>query len=128
MSRSLLSDIASTTLSKSLDAASLRQRTIANNIANVQTPGYKRKYVQFEEQLKAAINSGSKHKVRETLSRLTPSEQLDTASPCKPDGNNVNIDAEIADLAKVSLKYRAASVLLEGKIAMLRAAITEGKR
>jgi flagellar basal-body rod protein FlgB len=122
------SDITSTALSKTLDAASTRQRTIANNIANVETPGYKRRYVQFEEQLKAALQEGGKDNVRRAMSRLTPSEQTDATSPGKPDGNNVNIDAEIADLVKVGLKHRAATVLLEGKIAMLRAAISEGKK
>lgn len=128
MAGDFFSDIASTALSKTLDAASARQRTIANNIANVETPGYKRRYVQFEEQLQAALQEKGNEKVRRALSNLAPTEQTDAITPGRPDGNNVNIDAEIANLAKVGLKHRAATVLLEGKIAMLRAAISEGKK
>jgi flagellar basal-body rod protein FlgB len=122
------SDITSTALSKTLDAASARQRTIANNIANVETPGYKRRYVQFEEELKAALQGGGRDRVRRAVSNLTSTELTDAISPSRSDGNNVNIDAEMADLAKVGLKHRAAATLLEGKISMLRAAISEGKK
>ena len=128
MSSGFFTDIASTVLSKTLDAAATRQKSIAANIANVETPGYKRSYVSFEQELQAILSRPNKHDVREGLRDLSPQTLIDTFSPSKPDGNNVNIDAEIADLARTALKYRAAAVLLEGKGAMLRAAITEGKR
>lgn len=128
MASEFFTDIASTVLSKTLDAASARQKTIANNIANVETPGFKRGYVSFEEELKRVIDMKSGQAVREGLRNLTPLSQIDSASPSKPDGNNVSIDAEISDLAKTSLKYKAATTLLELKGAMLRAAVTEGKR
>lgn len=128
MSSGFFTDIASTVLSKTLDAAAARQKSIANNIANVETPGYKRSYVSFEEELRNILSQPTKHGVREGLRDLSPQMLTDTVSPSKPDGNNVDIDAEIADLAKTALKHRAATVLLEGKIAMLRAAISEGKK
>lgn len=121
-------DIASTVLSKTLDTASARQKTIANNIANVETPGYKRSYVSFEEELQRVLDQKSGLAVREGLRNLTPTTQVDTISPSRADGNNVSIDVEISDMAKTSLKYKAATTLLEGKMGMLRAAITEGKR
>ena len=128
MASEFFTDIASTVLSKTLDAASTRQKAIANNIANVETPGYKRSYVTFEDELRRIISLKSGHAQRAAVKTLTPNTLVDTFSPSKPDGNNVNIDAEIAELAKTSLKHKAASVLLEGKIGMLRAAISEGKR
>jgi flagellar basal-body rod protein FlgB len=120
-------DIAATVLSKSLDAQAARQKVIANNIANVETPGYKRQYVSFEEELRLVLERKNGHDVREGLGSLAPSVLMDSVSPSRPDGNNVNIDAEIADLAKASLKYKAAATLLEDKIGMLRSAIKEGK-
>lgn len=123
-----LSDTAAIVLGKTLDATAARQKSIANNIANVETPGYKRSYVSFEEELRSALNRKDKREIQKALSELVPVRRNDVFSPARPDGNNVNIDAEIADLAKTSLKHRAATVLLEGKIAMLRAAITEGKK
>lgn len=121
-------DIASTVLSKSLDAAVARQKAIANNIANVETPGYKRSYVTFEQELQRVLEMPGGHGKRAKLRELEPLRQTDTWSSSKPDGNNVNIDAEIADLAKTTLKQKAETVLLSDKIAMLRAAISEGKR
>lgn len=123
-----LSDTAAIVLGKTLDATAARQKSIANNIANVETPGYKRSYVSFEEELRSALNRKDKREIQKALSELVPVRRNDVFSPARPDGNNVNIDAEIADLAKTGLKHRAAIVLLEGKIAMLRAAITEGKK
>jgi len=122
------SDTASKVLSRTLDAASARQKSIANNIANVETPGYKRSYVSFEAELRRVLAQESPHAVREGLKNLTPVTQTDTISPSRPDGNNVNIDAEIADLTKTTLNFKAASILLEAKGAMMRAAVSEGKR
>ena len=124
MATEFFSDIASTVLSKTLDANAARQKTIANNIANVETPGYKRQYVSFEEELKLVLDRKGGHDIRDGLRDLEPEVKTDAVSASRPDGNNVNIDAEIADLAKVSLKYRAAATLLENKIGMLESAIT----
>lgn len=128
MASEFFTDIASTVLSKTLDASAARQKTIANNIANVETPGYKRSYVSFEDELQRVLGQQSVHSVREGLRNLTPVAQIDTTSPARADGNNVSIDTEISDLAKTSLKYKATTTLLEDKIGMLRAAITEGKK
>jgi len=121
-------DIASTVLSKSLDAQAARQKTIANNIANVETPGYKRRYISFEEELRMVLDRKNGRDVREGLRSLAPDLRTDSISPVGPDGNNVNIDAEISNLAKASLSYKAAATLLEDKIEMLRSAIMEGKK
>jgi flagellar basal-body rod protein FlgB len=121
------SDIASTVLSKTLDAEAARQKTIANNIANVETPGYKRQYVSFEEELKLVLERRNGYDTGDGLRDLVPSVRTDSISPSRPDGNNVNIDAEISNLAKASLKYKAAATLLEDKIGLLRSAINGGK-
>ncbi|MHB9037039.1 MAG: flagellar basal body rod protein FlgB [Armatimonadota bacterium] len=128
MASEFFSDITSTVLSKTLDAAATRQKAIANNIANVETPGYKRSYVDFETELKRVMQNKRGHALREGVRDLSPVRQTDIVSPVKPDGNNVNIDAEIADLAKTQGWHKAATTLLEAKIGLLRTAITEGKR
>ena len=128
MASEFFTDIASTVLSKTLDAAAARQKAVANNIANVETPGYKRQYVSFEEELKLVLERKSGHDRRQALRDLAPVLRTDTISASRPDGNNVNIDTEIADLAEVALKYRAAATLLQDKIGMLRSAIMEGKK
>lgn len=124
----MFSDITSKVLVRKLDAQSARQRAIANNIANVETPGYKRTYVTFEDQLQQAMNEPTARLRRQGVEDIAPNRCTDFVSPCRPDGNNVNIDQEVADLAKSGLEYRAATVLLQGKSSMLRAAVTEGKQ
>ena len=128
MTSELFPDIASAALAKTLDAAAARQKTIANNIANVETPGFKRGTVSFEDALRRVLDSSTETAIIDGLKDLAPVQVVDLQSPSKPDGNNVNIDAEISDLARTSLKYRAAATLMENKTSMLRAAITEGKR
>ncbi len=128
MASELFNDITATALSKTLDAAAARQKSIANNVANVETPGYKRTQVSFEDELRRIINLKTGSELSKGLQELRPITKTDIQSPARPDGNNVNIDAEMSDLARTALKYRAAAVLLEGKTAMLKAAISEGKR
>lgn len=65
-----------------LDATELRSRTIANNIANINTPNYKRRYVTFEESLKNEINN-AKIEVK-----------VDKDSIVREDGNNVDLENE----------------------------------
>ncbi|MCX6345532.1 MAG: flagellar basal body rod protein FlgB [Armatimonadetes bacterium] len=123
MALDFLSDVTSKSLAKTLDASALRQRAISNNIANVETPGYKRSYVAFEDELRAIMNGESGHDRRQALNELEPISLTDMQSPARADGNNVNIDAEIADLAKNSLKYKATATILEARAVMLRSAI-----
>ncbi|MGQ9454284.1 MAG: flagellar basal body rod protein FlgB [Armatimonadota bacterium] len=128
MELDLCGDVTCTVLAKTLDATAARQKAIANNIANVETPGYKRVYVSFEEELRRVIESSSRGETRRRLTELMPVQHVDTQSPSRPNGNNVNIDSEIADLAKNTMRQKAIAVLLEAKITMLRSAIEEGRR
>lgn len=126
MASEFFTDITSTVLSKTLDASAARQKAIANNIANVETPGFRRNYVAFEDELRKIMNEKGGHDRRQSLRELEPVRLTDVVSPGRGDGNNVNIDAEVADLAKTSIKYRATTTLMEAKGAMLRSAI-EGR-
>ena len=127
MASEFLTDITQKVLARTLDASAYRQKTIANNIANVETPGYKRRYVSFEDELNTLLKSGTRRDIRKGLNEMSFVSKADYDSPTRPDGNNVNIDAEMADLAKNSLKYRAITTLLEGKGSMLRSAIMGGR-
>jgi len=107
-------------LQKMLDAASLRHRVVANNIANVNTPGYQRRVVHFREQLAQAIAGGDTARIAE----LRPEIQVSSAGPTRPDGNNVTLERELADLMKNALVYKTCTQLLSARIASYRAAIT----
>lgn len=96
-------------LEKASDASWTRNSVISNNIANVDTPGYKRKDVEFEQYLQDAVSGGSSldDDIAEVdLDTLTGTTYTDygTAS-YRIDGNNVDIDTENVELAKNQIKY-----------------------
>jgi flagellar basal-body rod protein FlgB len=105
-------------LKRVLDTSVLRYRVIANNVANVNTPNYKRVEVAFEDDLAKAIGPGGK------IDRVQPKivETLDTAE--RVDGNTVDIDREMSELGKNTLFYQAAAQILTSRLAILRSAVT----
>lgn len=127
MVRNFLTDLTTATIGKALDACGLRHRAIADNIANVETPGFTRSEVSFESQLKSVLTGQGQESVMDRLDQLQPEVQLDSVSPAGPDGNNVSVDKEMADLVKNTLEYEALVQLANLKGAMIRTAIREGK-
>lgn len=96
-------------LDKAADASWKRNEVISNNIANVDTPGYKRKDVQFESFLMSALigdNSLDKRVARVDTNRLNAQIYTDNAGlSYRLDGNNVDIDTESANLAENQIRY-----------------------
>lgn len=110
-----------------LDAASLRQQALANNIANLNTPGYVPFRVQFEEQLagaRAHYLAGSPIS-QSDLAGVTPILEEDASSV---GSTQVAIDMEVAKLAQNVVHYQALVRGLSKKMAILSLAINEGKR
>ncbi len=107
-------------LSKALDALSLRHEVTANNIANVNTPGFKAKSVRFEDQLKAAISRGDPGSCRPTIEEDPLQVRLD--------GGSVDIDLEMARLAETQVGYSAVSRLVSERFSLLKYVISEGRR
>ncbi len=122
-----LNDLTSVVLAKSLDAAGARHKVIADNIANVETPGFTRSKVSFDEQLKSALASGDDDSTKDRVSEMEPEVELDEASPRGPNGNNVNIDIEMAELNKNNLQYDSLVQLLNLRGSMIKIAIREGR-
>lgn len=106
-------------LARLMDAAALRHRVTAQNVANVNTPGYKRREVQFEADLAKALAAppGAAPAAR-------PVVVVDDAAPERADGNTVDIDREMNTLGKNALLYQAAAQIVASRVAALRAAIS----
>ena len=119
---SLLGGITPLTLKKALDGAMLRHETLANNIANVNTPRFKRSDVKFRTQLKSALDSMTENNqliVRGTttntghipigppvhLDQVSAAIHRDTATSTRVDENNVSIDMELATLSGNAAYY-----------------------
>jgi len=103
-------------LSHFLDATACRSGVIANNIANIDTPGYHAHDLDFRSQL-ASVMSGKPNAPRVVeVAGLTE----------RPDGNNVNMDREGLALAQAQLQFQTGVALMKSEIHRLSQAIHEG--
>lgn len=89
-------------LQAGMQAESLRQRAIANNIANLETPGYRRIDVKFEELLAKALDSSGAADLDEIGAEFYQPKQ----TPMKSNGNDVNLEAEVGQMVKNTLRHK----------------------
>jgi flagellar basal-body rod protein FlgB len=98
-----------------MDLLSTRQKLVASNIANADTPGYKTRDLDFQSEFQSAIRTGP-----------AQAREVDGLK-IKNDGNNVSIDRESRLLAENALRFSLASALMRAEIRTVRSAIQEGK-
>lgn len=103
-------------LERYMDLLAARQKLVASNLANADTPGYRTRDIDFQHEFRSLIDGGSPQVVEVT------------GLPVKNDGNNVSVDREARLLAENALRFNLASNLLRAEIRMLRAAIQEGRQ
>jgi len=104
------------TLKAALDAAMLRQNVHAQNIANAETPGYRRKYVVFEENLREAmklclLRTNEKH-ITSKIAFPAPEVRQEEGIAYRNDENGVDIDYEVVQMVSNGLKYQVMSRLM----------------
>jgi flagellar basal-body rod protein FlgB len=121
-------------MGKLMDATALRTRVIAHNLANVNTPGFTRSKVVFEETLGEALHRGDWDEAKEVkpevaedpgdeAKEVKPEVAEDPGGEVKGDGNNVHMETEMADLVKNTILYNIVNRILTGKIKGLELAI-----
>jgi len=124
-------------LQKGLSASWMRSAVIRNNIANVETPGFKASDVEFESLMARSLQgSGFSHAkthpghrdfstddISSVKSRIVQREDL----AMRMDGNNVDIEAENVKLAQNSLYYNTLLEKMNSELRRLRSAISEGR-
>jgi flagellar basal-body rod protein FlgB len=112
-------DVASTSLHVALSGLAERQRVIANNVSNIETPGFHAGVVRFEDTLRNAVidhdDPGD--------TRLSVQESLE---PTRVDGSNVNLDHETLSNVDTGLRYQLALRGMDAKLGLLRTAIGSG--
>lgn len=106
-------------LRKLMDGCSARHTVLANNLANANTPGFKRADVDFKDALADALKSGN----TEMLVRAKPEVRTDRESQARPDGNNVSAQKELGLLSLNGLVYETAAKTLSKKYERLQMAI-----
>ena len=112
-----------------LDAASLRQQAIANNLANAETPNYKRQEVKFEEQLSKALDNSTRATGtgKTGFGNIKPSVVKIGETTTRMDGNNVNMELESAHLAETAMKFDVIAQSLSGYYSSLKNVIAGGR-
>jgi len=103
----------SDTLERYMDLLSARQKVVASNIANADTPGYKTRDIDFLSEFRSATGGGP------------PSFEVG-GLPVKNDGNNVSLDRESRLLAENDMRFNLASNLLRSEVQSIRAALQNG--
>ena len=105
-------------LQQVMDAAALRHRVIAQNVANVNTPGYRRQEVVFEDEMARAFAGASSP----TAVNVKP-YVVTADGPERVDGNTVDLNREMNDLNKNFLLYEAAAQIITSRVTSLKTAI-----
>ena len=107
-------------LSQLLNAATMRHDVIAQNIANVNTPGFQTLAVSFEEMLQQASGTTAEPSASSIPPQIVPG----TGGIERSDGNNVDVDQEVARLQKNTLLFKVYTQVLATEIAQMRSAIS----
>ena len=105
-------------LERAISGAALRQEILANNLANAETPGFKRSDVDFHSALSQAMKIGEP----EAIESASFSPQQDNQT-LRADGNGVDIDVESANMAKNGLEYEALISIAKARIGILQSAM-----
>jgi flagellar basal-body rod protein FlgB len=125
------------TLQKGLNASWLRNEVISNNIANVDTPGFKASRVRFEDLMASAVENGADSGTgmevtnerhiqggqASAFEQVEPEIITDETTSVRLDGNNVNIENEMVELAKNSIEYYATVSKINSEFRKLNTAI-----
>ena len=134
MLRELIDSAALRAARAALGGLTRRQEAISANIANIDTPGYQRRAVSFEQQLEASLQQGQPGEPRVTLARTDPRHlgsaaggraTLEQPTPReliseRNDGNQVSVDEEMVLLAETQIRYQALTQTIGRRLATLR--------
>jgi len=130
----MFNSVSSAIMEKSMAALWQRAQLITHNIANEDTPGYKAKRLEFEGALRSALKSNnmktsamSKPAQLSRINSLQPIVYTDESHQVRIDGNNVNIDSEQMELARVQLQYQAVRDRVNSHYTQLKYAISGGR-
>jgi flagellar basal-body rod protein FlgB len=133
----ILNDRTLQTLEKSLECSLAKNKAIAHNIANVNTPKFKSVEVSFKDQLKNALDLSNKISLNATsdkhmsnkssLKDISPKIEKNQSISMRADGSNVDIDKEFTDLVKNSMYHNATITQLNKRLQILKYTISEGR-
>jgi len=119
-----LFDVTQIALERALSGAAERQQILANNLANANTPQFKRSDLDFHSTLAGALAAGDS---TTQLNSVTFAPQTDTTTSMQADGNNVDVDTEMSNLSANALDYQSLIAVASARLKMLQTAIGTGQ-
>lgn len=125
-----LDSIPSALLQKDLDGLWARQQVISDNMANIETPGYKEKNVSFENQLENAVQ-GKEDTEADTIDRIgkvQPFTAENSDQTYRADGNGVDLEQQMIEMSRTSLNYSYSLQTMSDYFSRLKTAITGSGR
>ena len=120
-------------LGRQMTRAVQRQSVAAGNLANLDTPGYRTKHVEFADALATELGAGAMTatNARHFGAAAAPSGRADvvdaTGLATRRDGNNVQMDRELLAIGRAAGDFSAAQTMLAAKFRLVRYAINEGR-
>ncbi|MFZ5632073.1 MAG: flagellar basal body rod protein FlgB [Bacillota bacterium] len=123
-------------LTRQMDSAALTQRVIAHNVANVNTPGFKKSHVSFGEELRRALDEKAPALVTShprhmggalDIRQVTPRVVQETNTTMRYSQNNVDVDQEMVNLAANTILYDFAATSLSSRMGLLGYVIRGGR-
>jgi flagellar basal-body rod protein FlgB len=136
MSTSWIDDNALSTARQALNGLSMRQQVISQNIANVDTPGYKAQQVDFEDALQSAMSGGERLQMASSnsahLASATDSSAAHFNVSQRPGGseradeNNVDVDVELTQMVETGIQYQAVAQSVTKKFQLLKSIAQSG--
>lgn len=118
-----LFDTSLVALERAIAGAALRHDVLASNLANANTPGYRRQDVDFHSALERALAAGTTADVRAARFAAAP----DASGPVRVDGSNVDVEREMASLVQNAEEYQALVATLRAQTRVLATVITGGR-
>ena len=111
-------------IKKIQDYVVVKQRVIANNIANVETPGFKAKDVAFKDEFQKALQTGDFNRAMQ----IQPSVYETNDAPLRNDGNNVDLEKEMIELQKNKMKFDVYTEILRNRYKLVKDLFIELKQ
>ncbi len=125
-------------MEQGLGAAALKHRVISHNLANINTPGYKALGVDFADRFREALARSAGRGLQVTSAghispngdpgRIEPRLVRPLSTSMRSDGNNVDIDAEMVNLAENQIYYQALVHQISARLSLMSTIINEGGR
>jgi flagellar basal-body rod protein FlgB len=122
-------------IEKAMDGSTARQSLLSNNLANVNTPEFKRSDVDFQATLNGEITGSGSLELKKTNEKhigpvtaaAEPKVITYKNTSLRNDGNNVDLDMELANLSENNLYFNSLATLLSSQLSILRQSISEGR-